>query len=110
LTLDDGLTIKLPADDAGSALQRLMALDKSDKLLSRDLSIIDLRLPDMLVLRRRGTPDPLQSLPERAPSRVESPPSAAVAKPAAPAAPATKPGTAADARRKAATGAAGQRQ
>ncbi|HJQ59753.1 MAG TPA: FtsQ-type POTRA domain-containing protein, partial [Vineibacter sp.] len=121
LTLDDDLTIKLPADDAGAALQRLMALDRSDRLLARDLAVIDLRLPHMLVLRRRGAPDPLRTLPERAPARLESPPApvpAAGAKPAspvaaskapAPAAPAAKPGPPADGGRKAATGAGGQR-
>ena len=92
LTLDDGLTIKLPADDAGAALLRLMALDKSDRLLSRDLSIVDLRLPDMLILRRRGAPDPLQTVADRPPARVDPPPASVGTKPAASAAaPGTKP-------------------
>jgi cell division protein FtsQ len=68
LMLEDGLTVKLPADDAGAALQRLMALDKSDRLLARDLSVVDLRLPGMLILRRAGLPDPLQSVGERPPA------------------------------------------
>jgi cell division protein FtsQ len=83
LVLDDGLVVKLPADDAGAALQRLMALDKSDRLLSRDLSVVDLRLPHMLVLRRRGLPDPLQAVADRPPVRVEPPPSPRAAGPAA---------------------------
>jgi cell division protein FtsQ len=82
LVLDDGLMIKLPADDTGAALQRLMALDKSDGLLSRDLSIIDMRLPDLLILRRRGAPDPLQAVGAR-PTAPQPGPSAAGAKPAA---------------------------
>lgn len=86
LTLDDGLTIKLPADDAGAALQRLMALDKSDKLLSRDLLIVDLRLPDMLILRRRGAPDPLMTQSARAPAPVEAAPAAVAPRPPATAA------------------------
>jgi cell division protein FtsQ len=108
LTLDDGLTIKLPADDAGAALQRLLALDKSDRLLSRDLSVVDLRLPGMLILRRRGLPDPLQSVADRPPARVEpAPPSAPGPRPATPVKPAAGPNNNA---RKAAQGNGGQRQ
>jgi cell division protein FtsQ len=77
LTLDSGLTIKLPADDAGAALQRLLALDKSDRLLSRDLSVVDMRLPQLLVLRRRGLPDPLQAAGERVPAPAARPAAAA---------------------------------
>ena len=93
LTLDDGLTIKLPAEDAGAALLRLIALDRSDRLLSRDLSVVDLRLPGMLILRRRGAPDPLQAVADRTPPRVEPPPAAAAAPGAKPAVPAAKPAT-----------------
>ena len=51
LTLDNGLEIMLPEEDAAAALKRLAALDRSDKLLSRDLASIDLRLPDRLFVR-----------------------------------------------------------
>ncbi len=108
LTLEEGITIKLPADDAGAALQRLLALDKSDRLLARDLSIVDLRLPGMLILRRRGLPDPLQAVADRPPARVDPPPAAAGARPAAASA---KPATATpnESARKAAPGGGGQR-
>jgi hypothetical protein len=43
----------------------VLELDRSDQLLSRDLSVIDLRLPDRITLRRAGAPDPLLSVGAR---------------------------------------------
>lgn len=105
LTLEDGPTIKLPADDAAAALQRLMALDKSDNLLARDLSVVDLRLPGILILRRRGAPDPVQAVADRAPARVDPASAVAGAKPAPAGAgakpvPAVKPAAATDTARR----------
>jgi cell division protein FtsQ len=46
LRLKNGIDVKLPDEDAALALERLIALDKSKQLLSRDLTTIDLRVPD----------------------------------------------------------------
>ncbi|MGE0421201.1 MAG: cell division protein FtsQ/DivIB [Reyranellaceae bacterium] len=62
LILDGGLQIRLPEEGAGEALKRVLELDRSDQLLSRDLSVIDLRLHDRITLRRGGVPDPLMSV------------------------------------------------
>jgi cell division protein FtsQ len=89
LILDAGLQIRLPEEGAGEALKRVLELDRSDQLLSRDLSVIDLRLPDRITLRRAGAPDPLLSVGRRPePTPPPSPP-VATGGPAKP--PAAKP-------------------
>ncbi len=49
--LRNGITIKLPEDGAGKALEALVALDEGQGLLTRDISEIDMRLPDRVVVR-----------------------------------------------------------
>lgn len=51
LRLKDGLDIRLPETDVGRALAALMKYDREDKLLSRDITAIDMRLPDRLTVR-----------------------------------------------------------
>ena len=51
LRLKDGLDIRLPENDVGNALATLSRLDKDDKLFSRDIVAIDMRLPDRLTVR-----------------------------------------------------------
>jgi cell division protein FtsQ len=51
LRLKDGLDIRLPENDVGNALEALSALDKEDKLFSRDIVAIDMRLPDRLAVQ-----------------------------------------------------------
>ena len=51
LRLKDGLDIRLPEDDVGNALAALSKLDKEDKLFSRDIVAIDMRLPDRLTVQ-----------------------------------------------------------
>jgi cell division protein FtsQ len=51
VTLDDGIEIALPQSDPADAWHRLAALDRSDRLLERQISEVDMRLPDRLVLR-----------------------------------------------------------
>jgi cell division protein FtsQ len=48
LRLKDGLDIRLPENDVGNALAVLSKLDKDDKLFSRDIVAVDMRLPDRL--------------------------------------------------------------
>ncbi|MBL8675306.1 MAG: cell division protein FtsQ, partial [Rhodospirillales bacterium] len=93
LILDGGITLKLPADDAGAALARVVALDASDRLLSREVSVVDVRLPDLLVLRPSGAPDPIQSVGARAPARPEPQPAPGTAPGARPPAAARPPAT-----------------
>jgi cell division protein FtsQ len=58
ITLDTMVQVMLPEEDAAAALKTLAALDKKQQLLSRDLAVIDLRLPDRMVVRTNAQPDP----------------------------------------------------
>ena len=51
LRTKDGLDIRLPEHDVGNALAELSRLDKEDKLFSRDIVAVDMRLPDRLVVQ-----------------------------------------------------------
>jgi cell division protein FtsQ len=51
LRLDNGIDVRLPEGDVVQALDRLVALDREKKLLSRDIVIVDLRLPDRVTVR-----------------------------------------------------------
>lgn len=50
LYLDNGITVALPEKDAAKALETLAALDSSQKLLSRGVKSIDLRLPNEMIV------------------------------------------------------------
>jgi cell division protein FtsQ len=52
LHFKDGVEVLLPEDDSGQALQTLVDLDNSKKLLSRDITAVDLRLPDRVTVRQ----------------------------------------------------------
>jgi cell division protein FtsQ len=51
LRLADGIDVRLPEKDVDAALATLTKLDKDEKLFSRDITAIDLRLPDRLTVR-----------------------------------------------------------
>ena len=51
LRLRNGLDIRLPEADAAQALDRLVALERDNKLTTRDITAIDLRLPDRVTVR-----------------------------------------------------------
>ncbi len=51
LRLKDGLDIRLPENDVGNALAALSRMDKEDKLFSRDIVAVDMRLPDRLTVQ-----------------------------------------------------------
>jgi cell division protein FtsQ len=51
LRLKDGLDIRLPENDVGNALAALSKMDKDDKLFSRDIVAVDMRLPDRLTVQ-----------------------------------------------------------
>lgn len=75
-----GIDIRLPEAGAAEALARLTALDRTEGLLRRDLAMIDLRLPDRLIVRVTETADtpavgasqrrtPPEALPLRGPAQ-----------------------------------------
>jgi len=51
LRLKDGLDIRLPENDVGNALALLSKLDQDDRLFSRDIVAVDMRLPDRLTVQ-----------------------------------------------------------
>jgi len=51
LRLRDGLDIRLPENNVGNALAALSKLDKEDRLFSRDIVAVDMRLPDRLTVQ-----------------------------------------------------------
>jgi cell division protein FtsQ len=51
LRLNNGIAVRLPETDLTTALDRLVALDRDKKLLSRDVAMVDLRLPDRVTVR-----------------------------------------------------------
>jgi len=50
LRLTNGMDVRLPERDPRTALDRLVKLDNEKKLLSRDITNIDLRLPDRVTV------------------------------------------------------------
>jgi cell division protein FtsQ len=51
LHLKSGLDVRLPDNEVEEALQQLVALDRDKKILSRDITAIDLRLPDRVIVK-----------------------------------------------------------
>jgi cell division protein FtsQ len=51
LRLDNGIDIRLPETNLNGALDTLTKLDAQDNLFSRDITAIDMRLPDRLTVR-----------------------------------------------------------
>jgi cell division protein FtsQ len=51
IEFDNGIQLILPEEGADAAWRRLATLDRSDRLLERAVTAIDMRLPDRLVLR-----------------------------------------------------------
>jgi cell division protein FtsQ len=67
LRLRNGLDIRLPEADIAAALDRLTALDRDAKLLTRDIAIVDLRLADRVTvqLSERAAQARLESLKKK---------------------------------------------
>jgi len=51
LLLTNGVDVRLPETNVEDALARLVQLDHDKKLLSRDITMVDLRLPDRVTVR-----------------------------------------------------------
>jgi cell division protein FtsQ len=51
LRLDNGIDVRLPESDPAGALDRLVALARDKQLLAKDITVIDLRLPDRISVR-----------------------------------------------------------
>jgi cell division protein FtsQ len=51
LRLSNGIDVRLPETDVAQALDRLVAIDHEKNVLSRDITVVDLRLPDRVTVR-----------------------------------------------------------
>jgi len=51
LHLDNGVTVKLPEKNVRKALAELVKLDTEERLLARDVVVVDMRLPDRVTVR-----------------------------------------------------------
>jgi cell division protein FtsQ len=51
VVLNNGIEVKLPEEGAAQALDTLLKLDRDDKILTRDIATIDLRLPDRVTVQ-----------------------------------------------------------
>jgi cell division protein FtsQ len=71
LKLDNGIDVRLPEEDAASAWSKLAALERENKLLSRDVTAVDLRLPDRLIVRvgQESEPKPTPAKEDRVTKR-----------------------------------------
>jgi cell division protein FtsQ len=62
LRIDNAIDVLLPGDAAANAWTQLARLERSSAILKRDVQVVDVRLPDRLVLRVN------QEVPKEAPT------------------------------------------
>lgn len=65
VVLDNGIDVRLPEDDPGAAWARLAEFQRRHQVLARDIRVLDLRLPDRLIIRRPPRGDPAAKAPGR---------------------------------------------
>ena len=51
IRLKNGVDVRLPEENAEAALAKLVAFDRETRILSRDVAVIDLRIPDRVTVR-----------------------------------------------------------
>lgn len=56
LRLENGIDVRLPEENAAKAWARLAEYERNYKILARDVSVLDLRIPDRLIVRRPDRP------------------------------------------------------
>ena len=64
----DGIEVRLPEEDAETAWHDLAKLDREKSLLERQVGVIDMRLPDRMVLRAANAPREQAAGPKKKPS------------------------------------------
>ena len=63
LSLAGGIAVRLPEDDPSKALARLAAFEQESGVLSRDVRLLDLRMPDRVIVRHKGDVQPRPNKP-----------------------------------------------
>jgi cell division protein FtsQ len=51
LKMDNGVEVRLPESDVANALQQLADAESETRLLERDVTAVDLRLPGKMIVR-----------------------------------------------------------
>jgi cell division protein FtsQ len=51
LHLDNGIDVELPEENAAAAWKQLAELERTSQVLARNVEVVDMRLPDRLVVR-----------------------------------------------------------
>jgi cell division protein FtsQ len=69
LRLQSGTDVLLPEGAEAAAVERLDSLDQAHALLDRPLQVVDMRLPDRLVVRPIPDPHAAETAPAQTPSR-----------------------------------------
>jgi cell division protein FtsQ len=54
LRIDDAIDVRLPEEGAEVAWTKLGELERKDRILSRDIAAVDLRLPDRLIVQTKS--------------------------------------------------------
>jgi len=67
LILDNGITVKLPESNPFAAVAELVTLDDNEELLSRAVSIVDLRLEDRVTVQPAPDAEPDRETPTAVP-------------------------------------------
>jgi len=49
--MDNGIVVRLPEENVAAALAQLNRLDEEQRILTRDIALVDLRLPDRVTVR-----------------------------------------------------------
>ena len=57
LRLDGDIDVRLPEDDPAAAWQRLAEYERTHRVLERDVQVLDLRIPDRLIVRKAPKTD-----------------------------------------------------
>lgn len=57
LRMRDGIDVRLPERGAATAWTRLAEYERSHQVLERDVEVVDLRVPDRLIVRKSGDDD-----------------------------------------------------
>lgn len=65
LRLDGGIDVQLPEEAAGEAWDQLARMEREHGLLGKDVVLIDLRLPDRMVVRTSGGEETTEQTPGR---------------------------------------------
>jgi cell division protein FtsQ len=63
LRLDNGIDVELPEENAAGAWKQLADLERKSQVLARNVEVVDMRLPDRLVVR--VVPEPVKEPPKK---------------------------------------------